>query len=420
MQQQISHQSDSRLVVIRVTPEDEAWLNQCPNTIGAGARTLSDANIGKIITKLHSFQAKLIGIDIFREGDINEDGVVKCESNNLENADHPNNNVKQFRDKFRNSIAISNNNQGDENNNVIVVCVGETEDKLQGIYAPNQAHRDNIGFADLITDRDNIIRRQVLYMSLQNPNTCKGRGKESFSLKLAQRYLQSQEITRQDGSDDDFIQLGDAIFPPLQLHRGGYNLPEDKQEIEGGIQIMLNYRPFKNYKQDIAPSFTLRELFENKVTPSEIKDKIVLIGVDQYQNDRHHTPFTHINKRENGIPGVFLHAQMTSYILDRVNNKQPLIWSFPWWIDMFFIGVCSFIGSGIIFTLSILRLSSQYFLTILAITGILSYLCLYIISWLSFNILGLWFPFFPGFLAILMTIIGAYTAQYLSQNIIKI
>lgn len=415
IQQKIPTKPDSRFLVIRVTPKDESWLTQCANTIGAGARTLSDANIGKIINKLQSSQAKLIGIDIFREGDIDETAPVKCKINNLNNADHPNN-VKQFRSQFKDSIELKNNDHENKNNNVTVVCLGNTIDKPDGISAPNQAHSNNIGFADLVVDKDNIIRRQLLYMSLKNPLACKGRGKESFSLNLAQRYLAEQGIIRQDGDDDDFIQLGKAIFPPLQLHRGFYNIAKDKQEIEGGIQIILNYRPFKNYTRDIVPSFTLQELFENKVTPNEIKDKIVLVGVDKSYSDRHYTPFRKINQTEKGIPGVFIHAQMTSYILDVVKGKRRLMWSFPWWIDMLFIGVFGLISGAIVFILSISKLISRYFLIVLIVTGISNYLFMKVISWLCFNTMGLWFPSFPCFLAMEMTIIGAYLAKYLRKK----
>lgn len=379
IQQQMVQKKDENLLVIRVTPQDIKWLNQPPEEAGQGARTLSDTTINNLLTKLEPFQPQIIGLDIFREGEINDKYA-----------------------KFKSSL---------EKGNLISVCNGNIDDNIEGISAPSNALKDNIGFADLALDQDNVIRRNILYMNLDNPKTCQTRNAVSFSFKLAEKYLENQGILRTDKPEDDFIKLGDAIFPPLKFHQGGYHHQEDKNEVEGGIQIMVNYNNFKDY-QKVVPNFTLQEVFEDKILADDVQNRIVLIGKDFPTEDRSLTPF------HNNIPNVFLHAQMVKNILDVVDNKKSVIWNFPWWIDTALIWFLSLQGGAIAFIISLLklRLNNQNFLLILSIIGAIIYSLIHIIYLSLFTIKGLWLPLIPSYLAIFMTIIGILASQSILQK----
>lgn len=217
------------------------------------------------------------------------------------------------------------------NDRLIAVCQGSSPNvNDSGISAPPEVSQDRIGFSDFVLDEDDVIRRHLLLMELDLPYNCKAKEVEAFSLKLALRYLKKNGIARQDGPQDEFLQIGDVDFKYLQLHTGGYHrsdLDKDGNLITDmrGYQVMLNYRPYRNYLEDIAPSVTLKAVLNNQLPSDDVRDRIVLIGVDDHERDQHSTPYASGHQPPQKVPGVFIHSQMVSQILNTVLDRQALV-----------------------------------------------------------------------------------------------
>ncbi|MBE9041489.1 EAL domain-containing protein [Oscillatoriales cyanobacterium LEGE 11467] len=188
--------------------------------------------------------------------------------------------------------------------------------------------RSRLGFNNIPTDPDNVVRRNWLVTpsDREEPNY-------SFSLRLALAYLQNREISLKFLSNPvEKLQLGKAILSPLKSSSGGYrHLDLD------GTQILLNYRS----PHSIAPRIGLGQVLRGEFEPSSIRGKIVLIGSTVPSlKERFNTPYNSRNDRDSQMPGVFLHAQMTAQLLDAALGKPVLfrfvpdlmegLWLFGW------------------------------------------------------------------------------------------
>jgi len=357
---------DSRLLIIRVTQEDLKTLRQPTIETSNGARTLSDATLDKLLEKLDKYQPRTIGLDLFSVGEVNQ--IYKHLKSDLSSG------------------------------RLISTCAGGSSESGQlAKSAPTDSLKDNIGFADLVFDQDRVIRRHLLLMGLSNQLICKSFEVEAFSLKLALNYLRNLGITRQDIGDEDALKLGHLKLMPLKLHTGGYHKPDS--DVEGGIQIIMNYRPYQNYLDDIAKVFSITDILKTEVDATFIKDKIILIGADDLE-DRHQTPYSS-GQASRAIPGVFIHAQMVSHILDLAERKRPLIWVLDWWIDLIWIWLWSLIGGLLIFWAQRQNFLSTFLMLALLNLGTLSALHGLCLSFLT--LMGLWMPLFPSKVVLLTT-----------------
>lgn len=361
---------DKRILIIRVTPEDIVRISQPPEETGQGSRSLSDRTLDRLIEKLEQYQPRAIGLSLFREGDV--DPVYG--------------NLKR---SLQEGILFG-------------MCVpgGRAFDFMerQEVEAPSDLPPERIGFADSVVDRDGAIRRHLLFMTVDN-RVCKKRSMEALSLQLALSYLEEKGIFRSDSPDDDFLKIGNTIFSPLKLHRGGYH----RSNVEGGVQVMLNYRPYRDYRKDIAPTVSLTSALNGHLTAGEVKDRIVLIGVDSI-DDRYRTPYTkgHDYDPSQKLPGVFMHAQMVSHILSVVEGERPLIWTWAWWGDSLWIFGWSLIGGVIACSIGWSKGRDWKSLLSFCLASGISTGALYALC-LGFLIQGGWIPLVPAVIALLMT-----------------
>lgn len=244
--------------------------------------------------------------------------------------------------------------------------------------------KDQIGFSDLqIDDRlDNngsMVRRQLLSYNPQRfPSSCPS--PFSLSLKLAYRFIYGENI--KPTLENDKWKFGKIILQPLGSQTGGY------QKLGESDQILLNYRANPMPAQKV----TLTEVIEGRVSRNLIKDKIVLIGVnDPRGKEEVDTPYGR-------MPTVWVHAHMVSQILSAVIDKpnRPLLWvllqwSFIQWGDTLFIWVFALSGGLLVW-----RFRSPLQLTLAAgvATCIIYYLCLATLH------RGGWMPLVPSVLAL--------------------
>ncbi|WP_310428490.1 CHASE2 domain-containing serine/threonine-protein kinase [Chamaesiphon sp. VAR_48_metabat_135_sub] len=285
---------DPRLLIVAITEEDLNLQKVWP---------LPDRTIAKIIQKLTDAKAKIIGLDVFRANPVNpgHEDLVEIW----------------------------------ERNDVIVPGCHHRNFQDPGIAGPPGIPPEQLGFLDVLVDRDSIVRRGLLFMSRNPKSPCTS--ETSLALQLAQEYLLRQHNIQGEFDSKQEFHIANAHFRPIARHDGGYQDAES-----GGYQILLNYRS----RYAVAKIVSITDLLNNRVNPKLIKDRIVLIGSTASSlNDDFLTPYSAGKAEDATMPGVMVHAQITSQILSAVLDKQPLWWFIPDWLEGMWIGCWCLTGS---------------------------------------------------------------------------
>ncbi|MBE9215772.1 CHASE2 domain-containing protein [Plectonema cf. radiosum LEGE 06105] len=285
-----SQPPDKRILLVTVTDKD---LQQQKNP-------LSDETINQLLNKIQSYQPRLIGL-------------------------HTSLYIK--------NIQQTNLAAGIPKDNIIVGCVFQGMDKTATeIPPPPNFSEDNIGFNDLVTDNDNVVRRGLLFQT-PFPNS-KCNTNYSFASRLAVDYLDQQGI--EHGFSGNIFSLNQVPIPHLKKNSGGYINLDYK-----GSQILINYRNPHN----IAHTVTLTQLLTGKVNPNLIQDRLVIIGTNARSLDRGVlTPYSISEDQAATVSPLFIHAQMTSQIISAVLDGRPIIWYLPEWLEILWIGGWSLFG----------------------------------------------------------------------------
>ncbi|NET83156.1 MAG: CHASE2 domain-containing protein [Moorea sp. SIO1F2] len=340
---------DERVLVIAVDEPDIQYQDK----MGWSRKgSLSDTALAQLLRKLNRYQPRVIGLDIYHDFE------------------------------FEPNLAT----QLKQNPRFIAVCQMESNDQ-PGIASPPGMASQQIGFSDLPRDPDDIIRRQLLGMSLgiNSWDTCNTT--YSLSLQVALNYLTQKGIPPMKRNSAGDVEIGDVVFRKFAHNAGGYQL---KPKHAMGYQILLNYRA-KNPKY-----VHLQDLLKGKLDsqlPDLVKDNIVLIGVGQDSKDLHRTPYTK-GPWSDKIPGVMVQAQMSSQIISAVLDKRPLLWWLPQWGEVLWIGSWSVVGGLLVW-----RLHSPSYLGVAVFVGIS------LLSGVCYGLLlkGGWIPFIPSALALVAT-----------------
>jgi CHASE2 domain-containing sensor protein len=334
-----SEEPDQRLLLVQITRQDIANLdNEYP---------LHDRTMRQLLQALDQYQPQLIGLDIYRD---RPEGKGQAEL------------IEYLKTRDR----------------VIPICTHPNQNDPEGISPPPEIPDKRLGFSDVITDSDSIVRRHLLAMNPPQPSNCSAY--YAFSSQIALRYLQSQGFSVDFPTAQQW-QIGEIRFNILNSHPGFYTTSQVK-----GHQIMLNYRR----SQEIAPTVTLTQVLNHQVHPGLIKDKIILIGVtDPSVKDYFKTP----DNQE--IRGLHIHAHKISQLISAVTNKRPLLQFPPWWIESLWIGTWA-LSAGLI----------NWHISRLIYRGIASGIILISISTLSFTLfitLHIYIPLTPSIFAHLIT-----------------
>ncbi|MFP4577074.1 MAG: CHASE2 domain-containing protein [Coleofasciculus sp.] len=330
---------DQRLLLVQVTRQDIANLgNEYP---------LHDRTMRQLLQTLDQYQPQLIGLDIYRD---------RPEGKGQEEL------IDYLKTRDR----------------VIPICTHPNQNDPEGISPPPEIPRQRLGFSDVITDSDSIVRRHLLAMNPPQPSNCSAY--YSFSSQIALRYLQNQGFSVDFPTAKQW-QIGRIRFNILNQNPGFYTASQVK-----GHQILLNYRR----SEEIAPTVTLTQVLNHQVNSALIQDKIILIGVtDPSVKDYFKTP----DNQE--IRGLYIHAHKISQLISAVADKRPLLQFPPWWIESLWIGTWA-LSAGLINW----RISSLFY------RGIASGIILISISGLSFTIfitLHFYLPLTPSIFAYLIT-----------------
>jgi CHASE2 domain-containing sensor protein len=351
-----AEKQDQRLLVVEATEEE----------INKHGFPLPDATLAQVIEKLETHQPRVIGLDIFRD-----------------------------RPREPGHTALASHLQ--HNSRLIALCsVREPYNPNKpGIAPPPMLPNNRLGFSDLVVDPDGILRRQLLFMQPNPTDPCAT--DHSFSVRVALHYLAAEGIEPQTFPKDR-MQLGKAVFTPLEANTGAYQQLDDR-----GFQVLLNYRDEENFAQRL----TIAEVLSGKVNPNWVKDRIVLIGVTApISADDFSTPYSAGKWPYQKMPGVLVHAQMVSQILSAVLDKRPLLWTWSWWGEVCWVWGWSMLGGLIVW-----RIHRRIYLVLAASAAIA------VLYGVCFGLLieGGWVPLVPSALALVATC-GSAIALRAYQN----
>lgn len=289
---------DPRLFIVAFNESDIQKLKQ-----GSPSGSVLDS----VLTKLERYQPKAIGIDFFRD--------VPVEPGHQKLLEH-----------LRKSTEI------------VPICrVGG--DRIAAVAAPPGVQPDAVGFADIPEDQDVVIRRSLLVVTPNSKSGCKTPA--SLGFQLALNYLNLQPEFTPEGN----MLLGNKLFKRLEPNSGGYHHVDN-----GGFQILLNYRNESNIAQ--LANFT--DVLSDRIKPSWVNNRIVLIGsTAPSAQDIRNTPYSDGQVNNTGkMPGVIIHAQIVSQILDAVSGERPLFWFFPEWGEILWVWGWTLIGGVIAYRFS--------------------------------------------------------------------
>ncbi|MDX2257121.1 MAG: EAL domain-containing protein [Pseudanabaenaceae cyanobacterium bins.39] len=271
--------ADERVVIVGVQESDIKYLGKWP---------ASDRVLAKLLRKIKDQQPKVIGLDIYRDLPVGE-GYAELE--------------KVFK-STPNLIGIEKS-IGDRSKNTI---------------APPPALKalGQVSANDVIVDPDGRLRRALLY-----PMPAHAKDMPSLGLALSLAYLESQGITPQ-ASESGYLQLGKAVFPPLESTDGSYVRVDS-----GGYQVLMNYHGSEGKFTTIS----LEDILENRVDPNLMRDRIVLIGATAASlNDVFYTPYSsNFSNSPTQISGVEFQANIVKLILGAVLENRPI---FKFWPDL--------------------------------------------------------------------------------------
>jgi CHASE2 domain-containing sensor protein len=396
MQLKPKEQPDENLFVITIDQADLDYQDQhgMKRAVVAGTkekRSLSGEAFSKLLTKLKPYNPSVIGLDVKRPISSVEDYPALA---------------KQL-EQMPNLIAICSAGDG----------VGPSPELPLGqVGFSDTAYDDGPGTDKLVRVRRYLYQAKFTEVSPCLPPSslkqaaassegCQSDGyASSFGLVIAQRYLAAKNKDfdcRKLGQGALEVNVGDATIQDwLQLTLGPYRT--QPSESQAGRQIMLNYRRMADNGVDaiakIAPSKSLRMVLDPSFKPESIRDKIVLIGVIRPGADDFLTPFS--RSAQDGVPGVYLHAQAVSQLLKTMLEARPsiLFWS-PWQEGVWIAGWA--IAGGV---LAWICMDFRIFL--IANGG--AAVALVSLGFILFNVWALWLPLVPTGLALLGAAGGAW------------
>lgn len=334
---QLSERQETRILVVTIDEKDISQVGQWP---------ISDRTLATAIDNLKIHQPSAIALDL-----------------------HRNLTVPPGQQELAKIFSTTHNLY------VVEKVVGEA------IAPPTTISRERVGFSDIVLDKDRTIRRALLSVVGKD-----GQTKYSLGTKLALHYLQEKNITLQPINNNRY-RLGKAVFQRFNGNNGGYVNAD-----VGGYQILLNFWGTEaNF-----PQYSLTEVLNNDFDPQAIRDRLILIGsTGESIKDFFYLPYSNNWFRyPQKIPGVFVHANVTSQIISAAIDNRPLLNTYNKVLEFIWILLWGIV-SVIIFL---------YWRNIYAIAFVLlvSISCLLLICYLAF-LAGWWLPFIPSLLTLVVT-----------------
>lgn len=349
---------DQRILIVGITESDLRYVGQWP---------VNDAILAKLLEKLKAYNPRAIGLDLYRDLPVPPG-------------------TQALRDVFKSTP------------NLIGIEKKVEDSKSNATAAPPILEQlGQVGANDVVPDADGKIRRGLLFLTPESEPPL-----ASLGLTLALIYLEHQGITP-TADANGFMKLDKTVFIPFEKNDGGYVRAD-----AGGYQILLNFKGNSSF--DIV---SMTEVLQNRVPPSLVRDRIVLIGsVAPSLKDLFYTPFSNDwLPSPKQSPGVEIQAHLTSIILSAALEGRPLLrtWSEP--VEMVWIFLWSGVGATLTWAVRFRGYKNNSLLRtviglVVATSGLMgfSYL-LFLGSW--------WIPVVPPFLALIgsATVLMGYIAH---------
>ncbi|MDZ8056185.1 MAG: CHASE2 domain-containing protein [Aulosira sp. ZfuVER01] len=344
---------DRRILLVTITEQDlerHKW-------------PLSDNTINQLLKKLESYQPRVIGLNLYRPGQEN--------------------------------LAARMPNR----NNIIATCLLSSIGRPE-IPPPPNFPIDNIGYNDLISDSedDQIIRRGLVFAE---PTDKKCATQFSFAALAAISYLEKAGFELDFPPDKQHFSIGKTVFPILTANYGSYEHLDAQ-----GYQLLLNYRHPAHFAQEV----TLTDVLTNKVNPTQVKDRLVIIGTTAPSiHPGLYTPYSASPQQPARTPAVYIHAQIASQIISNVLDGRPLIWDWPDWAEFLWIWAWAVVGGTVSW-----RLRHPVLLVVVGVTTLISLISICF----GLFLLSGWVPLVPPTLTLIITGISVmgYTTYQTQQQ----
>lgn len=296
---------------------------------------ISDQVLASILGRLQEDNPSVIGLDLYRE------------------IPHP-----PGTDSLREQLQAKNI--------VAIHLVGESQNSSD-IPAPSVLDPQQVGFNDLVVDNDGVIRRGLLFVKGQEDDDF-----YSFALRVALQFLQSTSLSFQASH---LLTVNQGTFTPLKADSGGYQKIDSR-----GYQTLLRYQP----PASLGPRVSVDHLLNGSVDSEWIKGKVVLIGTTAPSiKDMFYTPYSMGETTKVQMPGVTIHGQIVSQILDAAAGQRAIYWFLPQGIEILWSVIWIMIGVvGVWRSRHPMVLSGFSVASIISIVGI---------GWVTFVYLG-WIP----------------------------
>ncbi|HEY9615232.1 MAG TPA: adenylate/guanylate cyclase domain-containing protein, partial [Microcoleaceae cyanobacterium] len=289
--------ADPRIVLVTIDEAD----------IAKQGWPITDAQLAKALNHLKQQQPRAIGFDLYRELPI-----------------------APGREQLLQVFASTPN----------LIGIGKIVSNPQGsaVSPPaTLAKLGQVGASDLVIDGDGKIRRVLLSLKDHQNKTVL-----TLGTKLAIMYLKAEGIEAKVlDPDKNKLQLGKAIFQPMQEQEGGY------ANIEvGGYQILANFRhpgyPF--------PRISFTDVVNGKIPQDLLRDKVVILGTTaESLGDYFYTSYsTNLIDRS---AGMSIHANVVSQIISAALDGRPLLWSWAEPIEWLWILGWAIVGARLGWTL---------------------------------------------------------------------
>ncbi len=353
--------TDDKVVIVGINEEDIRSVGKYP---------IPDRELATLINKIQKHQPIAIGLDIVRDLPV-EPGHQEL--------------IEVFQ-KYKNLIAI------------------EKVLPPDFISPPPQLSPNQIGFSDIVVDKDSKYRRYFLWTS--NPKNHQ-EDKFSFGLQLAKTYLSAKNINIESGIiDRKTIRFNTTELPRFLSNTGGYI-----NENDTGRKMLINFRagnkPFK--------ILSINDINTENFNPDLLRGKIVIVGTVAASVKDFFNNSAIVNEKNPGqIYGVEFHAHASSQIINAVINGRPLlkVWSEEW--EYIWIIVCG------CYPIIVFWLTQSLWKNLLAVVVVaLALLGLGLILISS----GWWIPIAPGLLTLIINglgLSGFAFALYQNNQVFKI
>lgn len=344
--------TDNRIVIVEI---NEADLQKYGYPI-------SDAMLVKLLQKINAGKPRAIGLDIYRD--------LPTQPG------HP-----QLIQAFK-TIP-----------NLIGIELMPDETRF-GVRPPPVLDKlDRVGFNNVVTDADGKVRRTLLYAWPEN-----GKKHQSFALKLALLYLESEGISPEPAySNPKYLQLGKGVFQRFEPNDGAYIRSDSR-----GYQILTNLRgPSGSFR-----TVSMSDVLSGKVPADFFRSRVVSIGSTATSlKDFHHNAYSHsLFAPPQQISGVELQAHFLSQILSAALDGRAGIKVWPDAAELLWILAWSWVGATVSWKLRSIGRSTCCLLSISASFSVSLYLAF---------LAGWWLPLIPPLLCLLGS--GVAVVGYLAH-----